>query len=287
MQNNCCAVVVSYNPTPETGVNVHALVGQVAEVLVVDNGSTGRESLELLAKLAEQATVTVKYNPTNVGIAAALNQGVRYAIDQGYEWVATFDQDSLAPGNFVQTMLADYENFVEQDLVVIVAPKYQMNGNITSFASQQLAGKGCIEIKTTITSGNLVKVSVFAQVGFFDESFFIDYVDHEFCLRVRSKQLLVVESQNAILEHKLGDSSNHRILTMKLVTTNHAPIRRYYKYRNLVRTFRKYYWFEPLALVIQFKSLLIEPVKILLWETNKWAKVSSIYKGLLDGLLQK
>jgi rhamnosyltransferase len=287
MQSNCCAVVVSYNPTSETGVNVNALIGQVAEVVVIDNGSAGQESLELLAKLAGQETVTVKYNPTNVGIAAALNQGVRYAINQGYEWVATFDQDSLAPSNFIQTMLSDYENFVEQELVVILAPKYQMNGEITSFASQKLAGKGCSKIKTTITSGNLIKVNFFEQVGFFEESFFIDYVDHEFCLRVRSQKLLVVESQNAILGHNLGDSSKHQILAMKLVTTGHAPIRRYYKYRNLVRTFKKYYWFEPLMLAIQFKSLLIEPVKILLWETNKWAKVSSIYKGLLDGILQK
>jgi rhamnosyltransferase len=265
MQNNCCVVMVSYNPTCETGVNVNALVGQVAEILVVDNGSTSEESSELLDKLAVQATVTVEYNPTNIGIAAALNQGVRYALDKGYEWVATFDQDSLAPINFIQTMLSDYESFTEKELVAIVAPKYQMNGGITSFTSKNLMEKGCSKIKTTITSGNLVKVNFFEKVGFFEESFFIDYVDHEFCLRIRSKGLLVVESQNAILWHNLGNSSTHKILEVKLVTTSHSPIRRYYKYRNLVRTFKKYYWFEPLMLTIQFKSLLIEPVKILLW----------------------
>jgi GT2 family glycosyltransferase len=41
MQSNCCVVMVSYNPVSETGVNVNALVGQVAEVVIVDNGSVG------------------------------------------------------------------------------------------------------------------------------------------------------------------------------------------------------------------------------------------------------
>jgi rhamnosyltransferase len=94
-----------------------------------------------LAKLAGQETVTVKYNPTNVEIAAALNQGVRYALDRGYEWVATFDQDSLAPSHFIQTMLAEYESFTEQELVAIIASKYQMNGNITLFTGTVLLKK--------------------------------------------------------------------------------------------------------------------------------------------------
>ncbi len=287
MQINCCAIIVSYNPAPETEINVNAIVRQVAEVVIVDNGSSTPESLELLAKLAQQQRVKIQYNSTNTGIATALNQGVRYAINQGYEWVATFDQDSLAPSHFIQTMLNDYEDFAEKELVAIVAPKYQMNGEITSFASRNLVDKGCSKIKTTITSGNLVKVNFFETLGFFEESFFIDYVDHEFCLRVRSKGLLVIESHNTILEHNLGDSSRHQVLAVKLITTSHSPVRRYYKYRNLVRTFKKYYWFEPLTLVIQFKSVLIEPVKILLWETDKFAKISSICRGLLDGIIKK
>ncbi len=287
MQINCCAIMVSYNPTSEIGCNVSALIGQVAEVMIVDNGSSDINSLEILAELAKQETVRVQYNPANEGIATALNQGIRYAISQGYEWVATFDQDSLAPINFVETMLTDYQSFAKKDLVSIVSPRYQMNGEIKSFAAKNINKQECVEIHTTITSGNLVKVSVFEEVGFFDDSFFIDYVDHEFCLRVRSKGLLIAESYNSVLSHNLGDSNKHKIFSMELVTTNHSPIRRYYKYRNLVKTFKKYYWFEPLILTLQFRSLLVEPIKILLWEKEKSTKILSIYKGLWDGIVQK
>jgi GT2 family glycosyltransferase len=56
MQSNCCVVVVSYNPASEILVNVNALIGQVAEVLVVDNGS-GQESLVFLAELSKKESV--------------------------------------------------------------------------------------------------------------------------------------------------------------------------------------------------------------------------------------
>jgi rhamnosyltransferase len=192
----------------------------------------------------------------------------------------------LAPSNFIQTMLEDYERCDSRDLVAIVAPKYQMNDSITSFVNGK-KGEYFNEIKTTITSGNLVKAPTFEKVGLFEDSFFIDYVDHEFCLRVRINGLLIIESQNSTLFHNLGDSSIHQVMSVKLVTTSHSPMRRYYKYRNLVKTFRRYYWFEPWMLASQFRSLLIEPIKILFWESNKKEKIYSIYKGLVDGVMQK
>jgi rhamnosyltransferase len=284
MNNNCCAVVVSYNPSSDILSNVSMLSSQVTEVLVIDNAS-GKESLDILKTLSQQPSVKVKFNSDNLGIAIALNQGVKYAVEKGYEWIATFDQDSLAPSNFIKTMLDDYESCADRDMVAIVAPRYQMNGSITSFVNGK-QGEHFNKIKTTITSGNLVKATTFEKVGLFEDSFFIDYVDHEFCLRVRINGLLIIESQNSILSHNLGNSSVHKIMSAKLVTTGHSPIRRYYKYRNLVTTFRRYYWFEPLLLASQFRSLLVEPIKIIFWESNKKEKIYSIYKGLIDGIMR-
>lgn len=285
MNRNCCAVVISYNPTKDILVNIDTLIAQVSEVIIVDNGSEPK-SLAILAELNQQPKVRIRYNTNNLGIATALNQGIRFAIDRGYEWVMTLDQDSLAPTDFILTMFDAYMNCDDREFVAIIAPRYQMNNMIKSFSTEK--GKYSFsKIKTTITSGNLVKIDTFQKVGFFDDSFFIDYVDHEFCLRVRSCGLLIIESHNSVLKHNLGDSSTHEFMKLKLITTSHSPLRRYYKYRNMVKTFKKYYWFEPLMLIIQFRALLIEPVKIALWETNKFAKISSICKGFLDGALNR
>jgi rhamnosyltransferase len=282
MNNNSCVVLISYNPDINILTNVNALLEQVGEVIIVDNGS-GEKSLAILESLPKSKKIVILHNPTNLGIATALNQGVRYAIAQGYEWIATFDQDSLAPENFIQTMLNDYESYDDHEIVAVVCPKYQINNDTISFSQAKETGK-ISAVKTTMTSGNLIKTSTFEKVGFFNDSFFIDYVDHEFCLRVRSNKLQIVESQNSILKHSLGESNTYQFMKIKIVTTDHSPIRRYYKYRNMVKTFKMYYWFEPFMLITQFKSLLIEPIKILCLEKNKIEKISSIYKGVFDGV---
>ena len=283
MIDKCCAVVVSYNPTQQIIENVKALIPQVAEILIVDNGSDAG-SLRILEELSKESAVTVEHNRSNLGIATALNQGVKYASERGYEWLATFDQDSLAPVNYLQTMFDAYNSCEDHKLVAIIAPRYQTNTGVISFSKEEDRGQNFSKIKTTMTSGNLVKIDTFEKVGLFENSFFIDYVDHEFCLRVRSKGLLIIESHKSLLVHSLGNSTIHNFMGMNIITTGHSAIRRYYKYRNLIRTFKKYYWFEPLLLIKDLISLVLEPAKILLFEKEKLLKLKYIGKGILDGL---
>jgi rhamnosyltransferase len=287
MKDSLCVVLVSYNPTEHLLKNIDALIPQVAEILIVDNGSSS-DSLYILEQLSKKKSVKVEYNSNNLGIATALNQGVKYASKHGYEWVATFDQDSLAPANYIQTMLETYHSYNDlfcNKLVAIVAPRYQTDTGEIYFSKEKDNELNFSTIKTTITSGNLVRVAAFEKVGLFDNSYFIDYVDHEFCLRVRSKGWSIVESHRSLLLHSLGNSTLHKIGGFRIVTTGHSPIRRYYKYRNLIRTLKRYYWFEPWMLIKDLKCLFFEPLKILLFEKDKFSKLGSIYKGVFDGTI--
>jgi rhamnosyltransferase len=45
---------------------------------------------------------------------------------------------------------------------------------------------GATETVTTITSGSLVSLTVFQLLGGLRDDFFIDCVDHEYCLRARA-----------------------------------------------------------------------------------------------------
>ena len=283
MIDKCCAVVVSYNPTQQIIENVKALIPQVAEILIVDNGSDAG-SLRILEELSKESAVTVEHNRSNLGIATALNQGVKYASERGYEWLATFDQDSLAPVNYLQTMFDAYSSCEDHKLVAIIAPRYQTNTGIISFSKEEDRGQNFSKIKTTMTSGNLVKIDTFRKVGLFEDSFFIDYVDHEFCLRVRSKGLLIIESPKSLLFHELGSSATHRFMNTDIITTGHSATRRYYKYRNMIITCKKYYWFDPLLVIKYFKSLIFEPLKIIFLEDEKLLKLKYIYTGIIDGI---
>lgn len=86
-------VVVWYNPDVQEVENIKTYLGFLSSLYVVDN-SAGDNSA-LLDQLGVGSD-RVEYIPNldNLGIATALNKGCRRALEQGYEWIVTMDQDS-------------------------------------------------------------------------------------------------------------------------------------------------------------------------------------------------
>jgi rhamnosyltransferase len=118
-----CAVVVTYNPHPTFTGNIEALGAQVHHIVVVDNGSSGGPE-QLLQTLETRQDCTLIRNHQNLGIAAALNLGVKYAIDAGFNWVATFDQDSRVSDGFISQMLQTYRQASHPGRIALIAPTY-------------------------------------------------------------------------------------------------------------------------------------------------------------------
>src|SRR5687767_1872703 len=85
-----CGVVVTYHPEPDALENVRMMVAECGRVIVVDNASTPATQ----ARLAAVSGVELIALPENQGVATALNVGARRAMEHGFGWVVTFDQDS-------------------------------------------------------------------------------------------------------------------------------------------------------------------------------------------------
>ena len=175
------AVVVTHNPTPDFEQHVRALGPQVDQLIIVDNHSSPAIR-QFVGKVASTYDTGIIWSEQNLGIAAALNAGVELALAcNECHWVLMLDQDSHVPPDFTAAMLSAYEDCPFKDKVAMVGSTYQL-----AFRTLQVPGAGndasiFREVKTLMTSGTLVKASVFAECGNFDESFFMDYVDHEFC----------------------------------------------------------------------------------------------------------
>jgi rhamnosyltransferase len=114
------------------------------------------------------------------------------------------DQDSLAPADFIVSMLSDYASYPKQEHVALIAPLYRDRHTGLLLEDPCQGGSRALEIESAMTSGNLVKTSIFAEVGFFAEDFFIDYVDHEFCLRCNQRGYVILQSCRSVLAHSLG-----------------------------------------------------------------------------------
>jgi rhamnosyltransferase len=276
-----CAVIVTYNPQPTFIENVTAVAAQVGQVVVVDNGSSG-ETVQQLQELETRQVCKVIRNGQNLGIAAALNLGVKYAMETGFDWIATFDQDSRVSDGFISQMLEIYQRAAQPEKVAIIAPTCVDRGSGNRIKVLRSRNG---QILVVMTSGSMMPSSAIRDAGAFDESLFMDYVDVEFCLRVRKKEMLILQSP-AILFHSLGCIKFHSFFGLSFGVTNHSAGRRYYITRNRLSLLRRYATDWPWVWR-ESRAMLIDVAKIVLLEDNKWKKFRAVVVGTVDALLDK
>jgi rhamnosyltransferase len=140
-------------------------------------------------------------------------------------------------------------------------------------------------VRSTISSGSLVRVCVFDKVGLFEDGLFIDAVDHEFCLRCRAGNLLVVEGKKAVLEHSMGDATVHKLLWKRVICTNHSATRRYYMTRNVPSVCIRYASVDFTWALHGLIDLVVGSVFVLLFERDRPAKVLAMLSGGRDALI--
>ncbi len=281
--NKVAAIIVSYNPDNNLLDSVNLLINQVEKIIIVDNGSKDKNKKDInLIKDIDKQKINIVFNEENLGIATALNIGVKQALKDGYDWILTMDQDSKASSNMIEKMLEVYNNIDknERDNILSIFPNFvdervqsiEENSNMSSYEY----------VDADITSGNLLKAEVFDKVGFFDDSLFIDLVDTDFCMRLNEKNIKMIKVRDAILYHSLGESQSVKSGFLKFNTSNHSALRRYYMTRNRFYTWEKYKDLNSFTLNRDKKLFKKEFVKIILGEKDKVNKIRMVFKGYKD-----
>jgi len=281
---HCCAVIVTYHPPADLAEAVRRLTGQVDSVVVVDNAS-GEEYAPQLESIGRMERCTLVRSSRNLGIAAGFNAGVRLALEAGYDWVATFDQDSKIPAGYFAALFATLQAHPDASRVALLAPR--LKDPVTGLHGSHGSGLTATlyeEVPVTISSGCLLRSAVFGKAGLFDEALFMDYVDHEYCLRLRSAGYLLLESTVALLEHRIGATSRHAILGRQVKVTNHSPLRRYYMTRNRLVLYRRYGTRFASWALNDFCCMLKELVGVILFEQGKTEKMRMMLLGMFHGL---
>ena len=79
------AIIISYNPDNNLLDSVNLLENQVEKIIIVDNGSKKEKVKEInLIRDINKEKIEVIFNEENLGIATALNIGVKEGLRQGY-----------------------------------------------------------------------------------------------------------------------------------------------------------------------------------------------------------
>ena len=274
------AIIVSYNPDSNLFDSINLLLNQVEKVIIVDNGS--KEKYVKYIKSINEDKIEIILNKENLGVATALNIGVRKALENGYEWILTMDQDSKASPDMVKKMFNVYNsiNREERKDILSIFPNFvderiqsiEENSNMNSYEY----------VDADITSGNLLRKEVFEKVGFFDDSLFIDLVDTDFCMRLNEKGIKMIKIRDAVLYHSLGESKTIKGILGSFNTWNHSALRRYYMTRNRFYIWEKYKGLNSFTLNRDKKLFKKEFVKIILGEKDKVNKIKMVLRGYKD-----
>jgi len=276
---NVCAVVVAYYPDAVFEARLERVLSQVACVVVVDNTP---EPITLSGTLRSTwaGRLHCISNAENKGIAAAMNQGLAYASAQGCPWLLTLDQDSTCYPDMLEILGEAYA-------ACLPAPAI-LGSNYFDPSNQKckVPPKGeqlWLEQKTVITSGCIVNVDVACALHGLREDYFIDQVDHEFCLRARAHGYRIAITRKPAMEHCVGLAGGVRLPWLG-VLPNHSPVRKYYIARNTVVTVMQYWREEPLWCYKRLVRLGLGLVVMLALEPRRVDMGRAFVLGVMDGL---
>jgi rhamnosyltransferase len=245
MENKVAAVIVGYNPDDDILLQlIESLSKQVFITILVDNGNSKKVYLEALKK-----GMYLKYIDlgTNKGLGYALNIGFEIASSMSLKYVTTFDQDSLPDENMIAALVQAFEELSLTDKsIAAVGPRFfdrrekekvyapfcrEENGRILYIDNKSVSHK-YVNVDTLITSGMLISTKVWISGVKYNESFFIDYTDPEWCFHARSFNYKIYGCLNVEMAHAASNSPPLRIFGYTFF--RYSPLRRYYTVRNIL-----------------------------------------------------
>jgi len=265
-------VTILYNPEKDVYSNIKSYVNQVEKLYIVDNSNI--QVKEVIDNLRLHPEVEFIDNKDNIGIAAALNKSARKAIEDGFELLLTMDQDSRISDNLVYEMLNEFE---KDEKIGVLSPFVVHMEN-----PRKPLTNGLEKITVAMTSGCIIKLSAYKEIGEFLEKFFIDYVDNEFCLRMQLAGYKVLLLNSVFVYHRLGAAKPRFFLSSYVFPTNHPSLRWYYMTRNRLYVYDKYKEQFPDYVRFDKKVFLKFFIKILLYENEKLKKIKMMIKGYID-----
>lgn len=277
-----CAVVVLYFPDQGIKERLRCIENEVDAVVVVDNSSP-----QFTKKFVDaNCTKNIHYicNGSNLGIAAALNQGLRWAGVKGYGWVILFDQDSEPMKGLCSALFEVYDTLCMKGEKVLVGANFINGLGHTQISCNDPLVAWCPQ-KTIITSGTLLSLDDYESIGAFRNEFFIDAVDHDYCLRAADFGFKVVVTCQPLMYHAIGAQSRHKLPWKKTASSNHSSLRRYYIFRNTLILIREYCFKEPRWAMKSIYYLAKTFALVTFFEKHKIAKVSGMITGILHAVL--
>jgi rhamnosyltransferase len=273
------AVITALAPSQRLVEMAIRAASQTECVYVIDNTEGGMDTdvREALADLNKVRLVGVGHN---LGLASALNRGLEACREAGFELALLLDQDSGVSPTIVVSLVQHLDD--QQVAAVGPAPWDAKRGAYIDPRARWRPDLS--ERPAIITSGMIVRVAIATSIGGFREDFFVDCVDQDFCLRLRSAGYRILQDRRILLPHELGSRSTERFLGFPVVASHHETWRLYWVFRNGLILTRENWRKSPLWVVTNVLLLVRWLLLTVLYEGPRRTRLRAIAAGCKHAL---
>jgi rhamnosyltransferase len=290
------SVTLAYNSAQILPKQLDALSRQslgLNEIIVVNNGSTDA-TLGVLS--GSYPHVSVLDLPANVGAGGGYAAGLAYAaIEKKHDWVWLLDHDSVPSDDGLESLLRglDLAGGTGESIGILapvpVHPETHLsypgwlwrNGWVRPSA-EALCQPTCL-VDAVISSGSLIRREAVEKAGLPRTDFFIDFVDFEYCFRLRRLGYEVAMVRDSQMTHAIGvPRTVFKILGYSKAWASNAPWREYYGSRNETITIWNYFpdWRSKFSVL---RRLFRHAAGVVAFGEHKRACLKMMLFGFLDG----
>jgi len=262
------AIVVLFKPADNYFEAICSYADAVKMLYIVDNSP---EPSGLLQKLRNLKQAKILASGKNIGIASAYNLALDQAVKDGYHWLVTMDQDSSFDVVQLKRFIDHFEEHKREEVGVYVPlhhPKF-----VSSLLPQSK--------ESVMSSASIVNIEAAAKIGGFDEKLFIDEVDHDFCLRLKSAGFIILEDQGTYVHHRLGERNP---ITNRV---DYPPERLYYMVRNFLYVAKRQKKSYPLFFRERSVYLMKFLFRQVVYGRDKRERIKMIILGIRDYYRQR
>ena len=230
-------------------------------VTVVDNGSTDGSVAKLKKNKKLNFNINFIETGKNLGYAAGNNVGIKYALENGADYVFILNNDTTVSPNIIEEFIKasnKYKNalvftpkiyfakgfefrkiYKKMDLGKVIwsaggsidwGNVYATNTHVDEVDKGQFQGSKITDFASG--AGMFIMAKAFKQYGLFDERYYMYLEDVDFCERVKRNGGKILYVGAAVMWHKVAQSSavgsdlnDYYITRNRLLFGMYAPIR--------------------------------------------------------------
>jgi len=302
-----CTVVVTYNRYELLKECLDSLLNQTYknDILLIDNASTDDTDKKIVEDgYLKNEQIIYKRLEQNLGGAGGFYNGVKYALENTYDYVWLMDDDAEPELNALELLIANlddkkYSAYAPQTLIGTkdnnilstfghrgifdykdCLPAFQKSIDLNEYK------KDFVEIEMASFVGIFIPISSVKKIGFPEERFFIHHDDTEYSLRLVTLGKILMVNKSIIYhkEKRQEEKIERQFLWFKKNRIKYESLwLKYFGLRNSIFIALKYG--KGIKVYLLAFKLYFSLIKdILLYDDRKWIRLVFATNSFFDGV---